>query len=77
MLQPSPQYNGHFRDLLQQIAKGTPSQTAIETVYGKPLATVEKDPQRYLRRDSFNGAVFSVKLDAARRPRSSRPTSST
>jgi tetratricopeptide (TPR) repeat protein len=62
MLALSPEYGDHFRELLVQIAKGTPSQTAIESIYNKPLAAVEKDVRSYIRRDTFSGRVFSVKL---------------
>jgi tetratricopeptide (TPR) repeat protein len=62
MLALSPEYGDHFRELFLRIAQGTPSQTAIESVYNKPLAAVEKDVQSYLRRDTFSGRVFSVKL---------------
>ena len=61
MLQLSPQYAAHFSEMLHQIAAGTPSVTAIQNAYNKPLASVEKDLQLYLRQDSFTGRVFPVK----------------
>ena len=63
MLELSPEYSPRFPELLRQIADGTASRTAIEAVYGKPLNSVEKDVQAYLRRDSFTGRIFSVKLN--------------
>jgi Tetratricopeptide repeat len=63
MLELSPQYAPRFADFLKQILKGASSQAAIEAVYGKPLTAVEKDLQGYLRNDTFNGRIFSVKLD--------------
>jgi hypothetical protein len=63
MLELSPQYAPRFMDFLKQILKGTSSQVAIESVYGKPLSAVEKDLQGYLRLDTFNGRIFSVKLE--------------
>ncbi len=62
MLELSPEYGPRFQDVLRQIIKGTPSQTAIENVYGKPIGSVEKDLQSYLHRDTFTGRIFSVKL---------------
>ena len=64
MLQLSPQYSPHFTQLLDAIQKGTPSQKAIEGVYGKPLEAVEKDLQVYLRSDTFFGKVFPLKLQS-------------
>jgi hypothetical protein len=62
MLELSPQYAAHFSEMLHQIAAGTPSITAIQNAYNKPLAWVEKDLQLYLRQNSFTGRVFPVKL---------------
>jgi len=64
MLELSPQYSPRFNQLLDQIQKGTPSQKAIEGVYGKPLEAVEKDLQAYLRGDTFIAKVFAVKLQS-------------
>lgn len=63
MLELSPEYSPRFQEFLRQIVKGTPSQTAIEAVYGKPLNSVEKDLQSYLRRDTFTGRILPVKLN--------------
>jgi hypothetical protein len=63
MLELSLEYSPRFPELFRQIAKGTPSQAAIEAVYGKPLSSVEKDLQSYLRRDAFTGRILSVKLN--------------
>jgi hypothetical protein len=62
MLELSPQYAGHFSEMLHQIAAGTPSVTAIQTVYNKPLSEIEKDLQVYIRQDSFTGRLLPVKL---------------
>ena len=47
---------------MEEVQKGTPSQKAIETVYGKPLDAVEKDLQAYLRSDTFNTRLAPAKL---------------
>lgn len=62
MLELSPQYGPGFGKFLDEIQKGTPSQKAIEGVWGKPLEAVEKDLQAYLRGDRFIAKVFPVKL---------------
>jgi tetratricopeptide (TPR) repeat protein len=62
MLELSNEYAPRFPQLLEAIQKGTPSQQAIETVYGKPLLSVEKDLQAYLRRSSFNARLVTLKL---------------
>jgi Tfp pilus assembly protein PilF len=62
MLELSSQYSPRFGKFLEEMQKGTPSQKAIEGVWGKPLETVEKDLQAYLRSDTFNARLISVKL---------------
>jgi len=62
MLELDPQYSPNFGKFLNEIEKGTPSQKAIEGIWGKPLEAVEKDLQAYLRGDSFIAKVFPVKL---------------
>lgn len=62
MLELGPQYSSNFGKFLNEIQKGTPSQKAIEGIWGKPLEAVEKDLQAYLRGDSFIAKVFPVKL---------------
>ncbi len=62
MLELGPQYSPNFGKFLNEIQKGTPSQKAIEGIWGKPLEAVEKDLQAYLRGDSFIEKVFPVKL---------------
>jgi Tfp pilus assembly protein PilF len=62
MLELSPQYGPGFTRVMEEIRKGTPSEQALEKVYGKPLATIEKDLQSYLAGDRFRASVFSIKL---------------
>jgi Tfp pilus assembly protein PilF len=64
MLDFSPQYRIHIQALLEEIQKGTPSQKAIEGVYGKPLEDVDKDLQAYLRSDRFTAMIVPAKLQA-------------
>jgi hypothetical protein len=63
MLELSLEYGPHFQELFRQILKGVPSQTAIESVYGKPIESVDKDLQAYLRSGRFTEKIFPVKLD--------------
>ncbi len=62
MLELGPQYSPNFGKFLNEIEEGTPSQKAIEGIWGKPLEAVEKDLQAYLRGDTFLAKVFPVKL---------------
>jgi tetratricopeptide (TPR) repeat protein len=62
MLELSPEYHPGFTKVLEEIRKGTPSQPALEKVYGKPLASIEKDLQGYLAGDRFRASLFPIKL---------------
>ena len=62
MLELNAQYSPHFSEMMAEIQKGTPSQKAIEVAFGKPLETVEKDLQAYVRGNTFMAAIFGVKL---------------
>ncbi len=64
MLELNAQYSPNFGKFLDEINKGTPSQKAIEGVWGKPLEAVEKDLQAYLRSGTYSPRLFSVKLQA-------------
>lgn len=64
MLDLSRQYRGRFGALLGEIQKGTPSQKAIEGIYGKPLEEVERDLQAYLRSSSLVGVLYPVKMQS-------------
>jgi tetratricopeptide (TPR) repeat protein len=63
MLSLSAEYRAKFTTLLAAIQDGTPSIDALEKVYGKPLATIEKDLQQYLRGDRFSAVSFPAKLE--------------
>lgn len=58
----STEYGSRFTQLLEEVQKDTPSQRAIETVYGKSLDVVEKDLQAYLRRNSFPTRIAPFKF---------------
>jgi len=60
------EYRAKFNALLNAIANGSPSIMAFEQTYGKPLATIEKDLQAYLRGGRFNGLVIPAKLVSER-----------
>jgi Flp pilus assembly protein TadD len=62
MLELSAEYSPRFPQFFLEIAKGVPSQTALENAYGKALEAIEKDLRSYLNRNSFSGRLFSVKL---------------
>jgi tetratricopeptide (TPR) repeat protein len=63
MLSLSAEYRPKFTALLAAIQDGAPSIDALEKIYGKPLAAIEKDLQAYLRGDRFAAVAFPAKLD--------------
>lgn len=63
MLELNQAYGPRFPALLDEIQKGTPSQQALEKIYGKTLEAFDKDLQEYLRSRMFVGKLFSVKLE--------------
>jgi Tfp pilus assembly protein PilF len=65
MLALSRGYAHNFVQLSQMISNGAPSQEAIEKVYGKSLAEVEKDLRAYLQTGRFQAPLFPVKLRAS------------
>lgn len=66
MLALSEDYRLKFPDFLAAMQDGASSQTALEKIYGKPLAAVEKELQGYLRGDSFRAVLFPVKLETTK-----------
>jgi len=63
MLELSRAYGARFPALLDEIQKGTPSQQALEQIYGKTMAVFDKELQAYLRSSTFVGQLFPVKLE--------------
>lgn len=69
MLNLSKEYRPKLSELMQLLTDGTPSITALETVYGIPIETLERELQSYVRQDRRNAAVFDIKLEkGAERP---------
>lgn len=68
-------YGKGFSGLIDAIQAGTPSQQAIENVYGKPLAAIEKDLQGYIRGDRFRAAIVPAKLQSASGRTAAEPAS--
>ncbi len=60
MLLLSKDYAPKFKDLIAAIQSGTSSQNALETVYGKPLAAIEKDLKAYSVGGDFVGTSLST-----------------
>ena len=56
-------YRGKFAELMRTISAGKPSRAALEEMYGKPLAAIEKDLQGYLRGGRFQGVLIPAKLE--------------
>ena len=69
MLNFSQEYRPKVTELLQLLTAGTPSVTALETVYGVPIEKLQRELRSYVRQDRVNGAVFDMKLEkSADRP---------
>jgi Tfp pilus assembly protein PilF len=65
MLQLSPEYVAKFPAFLNTVQSGVDSAAALEKVYGKTVAAVEKDLQTYIRGNQFYGRLFPVKLSTS------------
>jgi Flp pilus assembly protein TadD len=65
MLYFRAEYRPKFGELLRRISGGEESAQALEQVYGRPVAQIEKDLQRYLRGRSFQGVLVAAKLEKA------------
>jgi len=59
------EFRPKFSQLVTAISAGKESAPALTEVYGRTVAQIEKDLQGYLRGSSFQGALFSAKLDKA------------
>jgi tetratricopeptide (TPR) repeat protein len=69
MLNLSEEYRPKLTELLQLLTAGTPSLTALETVYEIPVEKLQRELQSYVRQDRLNGLVFDIKLEkSAERP---------
>ena len=69
MLNLSKKYRPKLSELMQLLTDGTPSITALETVYGIPIETLERELQSYVRQDRRKAAVFDIQLEkGAERP---------
>jgi Flp pilus assembly protein TadD len=62
MLALDNQYRAQFSAVMRSISAGTPSRDALEQIYKKPLAAIEKDLMGYLRGGSFQGVLIPAKL---------------
>lgn len=60
MLLLSPDYGPKFKDLVAALQYGTP-QAAMEKVYGKPLAAIEKDLQAYVSGGHLSATSLPLK----------------
>jgi tetratricopeptide (TPR) repeat protein len=75
MLSLSPEYSPKVQEFLSTVQSGVDSPAALEKVYGKTVAAVEKDLQSYYRGNQFFGRLYPVKLATSREafPASSAP----
>lgn len=65
MVALSGDYFPKFGEFLSSIANGQTAQQAFQKVYGKSVGEVAKDASAYMRRTSFNAAVYNISLNAA------------
>ncbi len=63
MLGLSEDYRPKWRDALKEIIAGKDSAEVLTSVYGKPIAAIEKDLKSYLQSTSFSAGVFDAKLE--------------
>ena len=63
MLYLAPDYTKQFSAFLLSVASGKSMAETCAAVFGKPLAVVELDLQKYIRGNRFYGALFAVKLE--------------
>ncbi len=63
MLALSPEYRPKFPQVMRSISNGTPSVSALETIYGKPIGKIQADLQGYLRGGKFQGVLVPAKLE--------------
>jgi len=73
MLSLNQEYRPKFNALLIAIASGSPSVNAPEQIYNKPLATIEKDLQAYMRGERFNGVAIPAKFAIERTQLAAEP----
>jgi len=66
MLQLSPEYVAKFTEFLGAVQNGVDSAAALEKVYGKSVAVVDKELQSYIRGNQFYVRPFLVKLANAK-----------
>jgi hypothetical protein len=65
MLVLSNEYRPGFAKFLELVNAGTPTEEALDKVYGKTIEQVDKELQVYLRGTRFQGAYFAQKLEKA------------
>ena len=69
MLNLTKEYRPKLTELMQLLTDGTPSVTALETVYGITIEELQRELKAYVRQDRWNAAVFDIKLEkGAERP---------
>lgn len=65
MLATTEPYRQKFSVLVEAINNGTPSVTALEAVYGMPLATLESALKSYIHGNNFNMLKVKIRLAAS------------
>ncbi len=65
MLVLTNEYRPGFAKFLEMVNAGTPTEEALNKVYGKTIGQVDKELQAYLRGTHFQGAYFALKIEKA------------
>ncbi len=63
MLALTPQYGPKFAQVVVAVSAGTPSERALEQIYGKPLSKIELEWRAYLTSETFQGVLIPAKRD--------------
>jgi hypothetical protein len=75
MLTLSTSYGGKTKELMGALNSRQPSREALEQIYGKPLAQIDKDLQAYVRSDTFRAALLPARLDKSKEAIPAEPAS--
>ena len=63
MLMLDERYSAKFDQVIRTIQSGTPSPDALSTIYGMPLAEIDKDLQGYIRGSRFYARLYPTRLE--------------
>lgn len=65
MLSLDKRYGDNFPKLMKACEREAPTAATLEAVFGKPIVTIEKDLEKYIRQSLYRGLLFDTKLKNA------------